>query len=613
MRDHDPITIRQFLGTFDRGDADSVPPGFFKDSLNVRFLTNGVESRDGTSLAIDKSNIRRMAIYKRDGEAQRLLILDSAGALWDSVNMASPILSIAAMTDFSMETMFNRAYITPHNGVTGLPGERVYVYEGSGVCRIAGGAPPTGFSLVCADSVQSGHCEPGSHVFAVCYETISGFLSKPGGYVTFAPVGGQAVDISGIPVGPPGTIARQILCTKAIIDYAGDYLNQTYYMVPGGILTNNSATVITVSFYDADLQNDATFLLDQLGEIPAGVCIRNYLGHLCVAGENLNPALVRISKAGDPESHDAVEGFATINPGDSGGGVTNLAVYRKQLICFKDERTYVTSDNGQTPAFWGVDDIDPSMGCTCHALGKIRDYGDGTEDRLFVSNRQGLQLFAGTFSDAVVSYDIDAIWARINKKYFYTVEVVVDPYNYIVYCAVPLDGAIAPTHLLVGDYQEGMDKFKWTTWTFPTHPTTIVVDVNDVDHEGLFKFGSDNGKIYKYDKLAPDDDNQAFESFVQFSHLPQEDDGKVWHFTGTRLRVTGAGALNITVYGEDDVNTQFAQALILSPRPGRDLFRGFNFVNEKASVKFGVVNEGEKFRITKYNLYASVEWETRPE
>jgi hypothetical protein len=613
MRDHQPITIRQFLGTFDRGDDDSVPPGYFKDSRNVRFLTNGVESREGTTLDIAKSNIRRIAIYKRLGEAQRLLILDTAGNLFDSVNMAAPILSIAAMIDFSMETMFNRAYITPHNGVTGLPGERVYVYEGSGSARPAGGNPPSGFSLVIADSTESGKCEPGVHIFAVCNETVSGFLTKPGGFGGFSPVGEKKLDISNVQPGPAGTVARVLVCTKMIEDYQGDFINQEYFFVPNGRIPGNVTTTITVDFFDADLAATASYLMDQLAEIPAGVCIRNYRGHLCVGGEDLAPAVVRVSNVGNPESHNAVEGYLTVNPGDSGGGVTNLASYRRQLVCFKDERTYSTIDTGFEAAFWVVDDIDPSMGCTCHALGKIRDFGDGTEDRLFVANRQGLQLFSGTFSDAVISFDIDVLWARINKRYFHTVEVVVDPYAYLVFCAVPLDNATSPSHLLVADYQEGMDKVKWTTWTFPTFPTTVIVDVDELKKEGLFKFGSLDGQIYKLDPTRQDDNNIAVNSYVQFGHLPTEDDGKVWHFTGTRIRVKGVGILDIVITGEDAVLTQFPSSLLLSPAPGRDLFRGFNFTNEKVSVKFGVDGFGEKFRMTKYNLYGSVEWETRPE
>jgi len=129
----------------------------------------------------------------------------------------------------------------------------------------------------------------------------------------------------------------------------------------------------------------------------------------------------------------------------------------------------------------------------------------------------------------------------------------------------------------------------------------------------VFKFGSLNGKIYKSDLTRTDDNNVAIASYVQFGHMPTEDDERVWHFTGTRIRCKGVGVLDIMVTGEDGVLTQFPASLLLSLAPGRGLFRGFNFVNERASVRFGVDGFGEKFRLTKYCLYGSVEWETRPE
>jgi len=612
MRDHDPTIIREFLGIFSRGDDDSVPPGFFKDSRNIRFITGGVKSREGINLDLTIGSVKRMAVYKRIGEAQRLLLLNADGEIYDSTNLVTPILSIAAMSDFSMETMFNRAYITPHDGITGLPGERVYVYEGSGTARPAAGSAPSGFTLTAVDSASSGHCEVGTHVFAVAYETASGFLTKPGGFVEFSPAGDKAVDLGDIPIGPSSTAARQIVATKLILGFNGDFENQEYFIVPGGRINNNVDTTATISFYDADLISSSDYLMDELAEIPAGVGIKNYRGRLCVWGENLNPAVVRVSKPGEPESHDAVEGFATINPGDSGGGILNCAVYRKQLVVMKDERSYVIMDNGDNAAFWDVDDLDPSHGTSCHGLAKVRDFGDGTEDRLLIASRPGLQLFNGTFSDAALSFSIDSVWSRITKAYFHTIELVLDPVEKLIYCAVPLDGATSPSHVLVADYQEGFDKTKWDIWEFPTPPTTIVVDVIS-NKQSAFKYGSVEGNVNILDPDATDDLETAISSYVQFPHLPVDEEGNIYHFTGARFRVKGSGSFDITIQGEDAVQSISAASLVLSAAPGRELFRGFNFVNEKASVKIGVDGAGESFTLTKFVLYSKIEWETRPE
>jgi hypothetical protein len=613
MRDHDPIIIRDFLGIFDREDDDSVPPGFFKDSRNIRFLTGGIKSREGTTLDISIASVKRMAVYRRIGEAQRLLLLNGAGQLFDSTNLVTPVLTIAAMSDFSVEVMFNRAYITPHNGITGLPGEKVYVYDGAGVARPAAGLPPSIGNITVGDSLDSGNCEVGTKVFAVCYETTSGYLTKPAGFKAFSPAGGKSLIASTLPIGPSWVAARVLVSTKSILNFNGDFTNQEYFIVPGGRVGNNVSTSVEVSFFDADLQESADYLMDQLPEIPAGVGLRNYRGRLCVWGEDANPSIVRVSVAGQPESFDAVEGFVTVNPGDSGGGVLNCVVYRKQLLCMKQERTYVTLDTGDNGAFWDVDDVDPSIGTSCHGIARIREFGDTTEDRLFVASKQGLQLFNGTYSDAVVTFDIDNLWARITQAYFHTIECVVDPLQFLVFCAVPLDGATSPNAILVGDYQEGMDKFKWTVWSFPNNATTIVVDVNFADKVSALKFGSVTGNVYKLNTGATDDFGNAIVSYVRFGHLPVDDDGKVWHFTGIRVRARGNGNLDPAVYGLDDVQTLTPPSVVLSASPGRELFRGFNFVNERCSVKLGIDSIGEWFRITKFVLYGTIEWETRPE
>jgi hypothetical protein len=616
MFDHDPITLQEFLGTYDRGDDDSVPPGFFKDSRNVRFITGGVKSREGTTLDLTLASVKRMAVYKRIGEAQRLLLLNAAGELYDSTNLVTPILSIAAMVDFSVEVMFNRAYITPHDGTTGIAGEKVYVYEGSGVARAAAGAAPTGFTLGVANSAASGNCETGVHLFGVCFETSSGFLTKPGGFSMFSPSGGKKVDLANLPIGGAATAARQIVATKEIIDFNGDFVNQEYFIVPGGRVSGNVATTVSVSFFDADLVASADYLMDELGEIPAGVGLKNYRGHLCVWGENLNPSIVRVSKSGEPESFDAVEGFATVNPGDNGGGVLTCAEYRNQLLMFKDERTYATQDNGQSAAFWDVPSpIDTSTGSSCHGLARVRDFGDNLQDRLFVASRTGFQLFDGTFSAANISYPVDAIWERITDTHFHTVETVIDPIEQLVYCALPLDGATSPNYVLVGDFQEGVavDKFKWTLWSFPVAPTTIAVDVVLATKQSAFKIGSVTGNVYKLNAAAGDDFGTGVSSYIQFGHLPFEDDEKVWHFIGVRLRIKGVGALDIQLYGEDAVRTLSAASLVLSAAPGGALFRGFDFTNEKCSVRLGVDSAGERFTLTKFILYASVMWECRPQ
>jgi hypothetical protein len=99
MRDHNPLTITQFRGTFDRGEDDTTPEGYFSSSQNMRFIQGGVATRFGMNRAITIGSVARMEVYKRIGEIQRLIILSTTGNLYDSTNLITPILNIH-MTDF---------------------------------------------------------------------------------------------------------------------------------------------------------------------------------------------------------------------------------------------------------------------------------------------------------------------------------------------------------------------------------------------------------------------------------------------------------------------------------------------------------------------------------
>lgn len=595
------------------------PPDHFLDSGNVIFTERGVKTRKGTSLNVSLNNIRRMVSYKRIGEADRLLLLDASGNIWDSTSLGAPILTIVGMTDFSAVSLYNRAYITPHNGVRGLPGEKVYVYEGSGSARAAAGSAPTGVPITAVTSAATGSVEVGKRLFAVSFETSSGFITQPGPstFTLYDGPGGKKVDLSGVLTGPPGTVARHILATKKLADtYAGDQNNQEFFFVPNARIGDNTTTIITVDFFDADLQSAADYLLDELSIIPAGVGIGVYGNRLAVWGLDAIESAVYFSYSGQPESISSTEGFILAFPGDAGGGVKNCVEYRSQFYIQKAQRTYVTAATDDNPAFWSVVAVDQSMGTEPHGIAKILDISGSALDNFLTCDRSGLYLFNGTFSNNELSFKIADIWSRINKAVFNQVELVYDPVRSLIYVAVPLDAAVRPSHVLVGDVTDGMDpkNIRWTTWTFPKKPTTIVVDVKSSDRTTLFKFGTEEHNVYTYDESVTDDFGTPINSFIETALLPPMNDESISpinHFGLLKLRAKGSGALNILVSGLERARTIQPAGFALSASPGKSLDRLINFQDERCSIKLSCIDLGANFNIFSIKLFVRSLWASR--
>lgn len=622
MRDHDSLRVTEFRGLFDRGEDEACPADHFLSCQNLISTGRGTRTRYGTSHAFTKSNLRRIKIYKLVGEAQRLLILNNNYQLFDSTDLSTPILTVTGMTDFSVEVMYNRAYITPHNGVTGLSGEKVYVYTGSGTARAAAGVAPTGFTLTLTNSASSGDCDEGTHAIAVCFITNTGFITAPGGFNNLDFTGARKLDVANIQVGGSSVSKRILLATKAIADFNGDYTNQDWFFIPDGTINDNSTTSVTgLSFFDADLQESANYLFDQLSEIPAGVTIRNGGGRLIVGGENSNQSTARVSKKGEPESISASEGFINVNPGDAGFGLKNIFVHRESIYFCKSRRTYVATDNGEEAIFWNVQEVDGAVGAECHSVGQILDYGQTVEDITVIATRAGLKLFNGTFAPRALSWKIDDVWARINRLYFHMTEVAIDPENKLIYVNVVLDSATVPTHVLVADYSEGLDAkaVRWNPWVFPSTPASIVVNTKSTDSTPVFQYARYSGNIFSYDTLVQTDavdstpaNNVVIDNWGEFPFLPHEADKKskdgTYHFAGIVGRIKGSGSLDITMKGLDSGQTLTATSITLAASPGKEVNQIFDFSATRCSLKLRMDSAGEWFSMTKFTLLSRWVW-----
>lgn len=612
---HEAIHIDQFLGLYSTGTDERVPANHFIDTLNC--INNGsiIQSREGSSLSVTAQQIDRFHIYRKSGEVPHVLYLE-AGSIYDDRSPGAPILTIAGMRDFSLLTMYNRAYITPHNRDTGIAGEKVYVYEGSGIARPAAGTAPTGFTLGVADSSTTGNIEAGVRLFAVSYETSSGFITVPGPtvFTQHTSAGGKKIDLSAVPVGPSGTVKRHIICTKMLEDYDGNQAAQSYFFVPNGVIHDNVVTTITVDFFDQDLVESADYLFDQLSEIPAGLGLVDYQGSMVLYGENLYPYTVRVSKQAEPESFNSELGFVTAEPGDS-TGVKACVEYRSQLYICKSKRTGVTQRvPNEEAAYWSYASVDRSIGTEVYGISTILDARGNTIDYFLLADRSGLLLFDGSFR-VNLSAKIQAVWDSINQAAFDTIQVAYDPVKSRIYINLPVDGASYPNALYVGDVGNGWtsEGIRWFKWEFPVEPTSIGIDVDDTTQVPQFKYGSREGDIYKLVSDQLYDFGNAINAYFQTALLAPEQELKVYTYTGLRLRVKGAGSLAIGLSGLDDSRPVTLASFTLSTAPGYPQHRNFNYVTEKCSVRLGVSNAGEYFSVQDFILYAVQLWQERPQ
>ena len=492
MRDHNPVVIEEFNGLWVRGDPETVPLDHFSQAINVQYIESGFRTRDGiepyqTATAI--GNVVRIYNYVLP-TGDSILTLDSNGDIYHTISPTvtyGPILSIPAMTDFGFIAVAGRAYITPYNSTInsigqsaeiGLEDEFLYVYRGDGVAaRKAGGAPSVSATPLVAVPGVAGFSDLGFHIFAIVFETNTGYLTAPGP-LTFATATSvsevQGYTISSIPVSPDTFVTkRHIVASKKVLGYNGDQDGYQLFFVPDGNIDDNTTTSKVISFYDIDLLEDASHLIDNFSEIPAGVALATYNGRMILTTEFDNISLVRVSAPGEPEAFDQVDGLIII-PLD-GNPVTNAQEFRDVLYIYKKTRTYACVDNEDIPSTWIPEPVDQGIGAPVHGISQVLDSGGVNVEYLVIADFSGIMLFNGAYTRPELSWKIATFWLEIDHFEFRKIQMVNDTINQIIYLTLP------DSSILSGDYSNGINPkaIKWAIWNFDIEATTIaLINVN---------------------------------------------------------------------------------------------------------------------------------------
>lgn len=488
LRDHNSIVLDQFNGLWSRGDIENVPLDHFSDCENVRFIgTNAFTTRDGIgvsqTVAVPLADVKRIYNYPI-ATGNTLIVLVKNGTsgeiyhLIDSTTVYGPILSIVGMDDFAFVPYAGRAYISPFktyvtgalNIEKGLQNEFLYVYAGDGTAaRKAGGGSPAG-SLTIANGA-AGHTDAGTKLFGVVYEYDTGFLSGIGAIKSFVTSAALSVSFSAIPVSASShVVKRHIVSTISIPDYAGNTTGYQFYFIPGATLSDNVTTVLpNISFYDIDLLDDASHLLDNYTEIPAGASLSMYHERLVLTTTYTDISLMLISYPGEPEAISQIDGLIVV-PLD-GNPITNAQELRDVLYVFKRARTVSYTDNGDVPSSWPLVLVDSALGTCVHGIATVLDSGASSVDFLIVATYQGISLFNGRYVTPELSWKIEAYWKALDRNEFRLIQIVNAPIQKEIYSVLP------NRKLLVGNYANGMDpkKIRWAPWSFEMGINTIAI------------------------------------------------------------------------------------------------------------------------------------------
>lgn len=647
MRGQDSITIDDFRGLFDRGLKEHCPLNYFTACSNLefshkKFRTRGSFTTSITFTAVAGGEIIGYYLFPRlDGTVRRLLLIHFGGLsqvrLYDQDHAAPPFL-VATYSDvtsaLSVIPLFDRLYIAalgttdaPH---THQPTAVIQVYDGTNVARNAAGVAPSGASMT-ATQPGAGNVSAGIHLYAVAFETPSGYITKagPAVWTNFTSSGTKNINLAAIPVGPAGTVARHLLATKRIPTYGPPQENFELFFLPTGTIPDNVTTTLTFDFFDSELVNSADYLLNQYETIPAGplfsigssLGVAGYKTDGTSAGDKTSIAL--ISKGVEIEAFSINEGFIVVKP-TLGGPLTNGLDLNGTLFLFKESLTAaIQPDYNLAPSEWGEPGlIDSVLGTSPFGIASYIGAPFIIAGGAFILTRQGLQHFTGRYSN--LSFVIDDFWTIGSLADFKTSIATVDPIKKRVYIFLTKTaGLIFPDKFMVMDWKEGIvsDTVKWCEWTaenfasqgsnfrgMSTDKNGVVYVTGDFSASTIFKLnlptGSDIPRFESYAETAK----------LRFSQLPY-----ISNFQTLVLGAKGVGPIQIDCFSKDDVisDTTIPDVTLLS-NIDKYLRRLLNFTSQMVSIRLTTLDntvyvEGNWMEVSSIFVFGHVEAEEYPE
>lgn len=606
------ISINSFMGLFDRGGNDQVPIDHASGLINIAFTKKGeINVRPGTNLSKTSAvPVVRQFLSTVNG-VLLWLTCDGAGHI-KRQDTGATFLTVANMVDFAALNIFGKTFIAPLLSAFSSTNP-IYVYDGTNPPRPMQGAAP-GAIFTATNSATVGNVSPGVHLFAISYVTNTGYTTIPGPVIAgvFSPVsvtatGGFKVDLSGLPLGPTGTVARQIFVTKS-------GLAEFFYV---DLIADNTTTTATINFFDTDLVVSADSLFDQFtltgGVGFGGMALVKYAGRMLV----VQASTVYVSQVGDAETVSSITGALSIPSESDGNDCRAAAELFGVLYIMKAVGIFSTQDNGGEPNTWTITKIDGAIGSYQAGIGSISGSQSSLtmNSSLLLANRAGLWMFNGNVGRPALSYKIQDFWDRVSDDFENKIEICVDPFNDIIYANLPIDGSSTPNVLLMGDFSQGLspDTIRWSQYSFPWDPTSIsMINVDDgSDFQYQLRLGTSTN-IYKlHTNYTADYNGIPIAAFYQCFGAAIGD-GALNIFSYLRIRAKGSGDLHIQIANIDSQNAIFPPIFVMASLPQKELGRQINYMSEKMFVKVSVQDLNNTFTISSIDIYGKIRFAMRP-
>jgi hypothetical protein len=235
-------------------DRSELPKGASPDAENVAFIPGTVRSRDGYAVQLtNTSGVQNIASFVTSG-IRRLLALYKDGTLrqeYPEGTETNVISSYGQNQIMKAVTLYGRKYMAFSDGK--VPTSPALVWDGTTLSRLSRPGPPYRYinnPSVALSGNNASYFTGGYRSLFLANYMSTGYMTRPMALRTNGMLGSspqKKINITGIPLGPTGTVSRYIFMTLSETLTVGNvYLGAPMYCyTPTMVIGDNTTTSLS--------------------------------------------------------------------------------------------------------------------------------------------------------------------------------------------------------------------------------------------------------------------------------------------------------------------------------------------------------------------------------